>query len=79
MPLRFRPPGPVTIVPLQRPNAVLLIGRKENIPSMIELISKLDQPGADRRRVQDLPPAEHVGDRRRADDAARSSSRGRRP
>src|SRR5439155_13821186 len=36
--------GTVTIQPLQRPNAVLLIGRKENIPSLIELISKLDVP-----------------------------------
>jgi type II secretion system protein D len=36
--------GQVTIQPLQRPNALLLIGRKENIPSIIELISKLDQP-----------------------------------
>ncbi len=36
--------GQVTISPLQRPNAVLLIGRKENIPSLIELISKLDVP-----------------------------------
>jgi type II secretory pathway component GspD/PulD (secretin) len=40
----FARQGTVTIVPLQRPNAVLLIGRKENIPSIIELISKLDQP-----------------------------------
>ncbi len=34
--------GVVTVVPLQRPNAVMLIGRKENIPALIELISKLD-------------------------------------
>lgn len=40
----FSRQGTVTIQPLQRPNAVLLIGRKENIPSLIELISKLDQP-----------------------------------
>lgn len=36
--------GVVTVTPLQRPNAVLLIGRKENIPAIIELISKLDVP-----------------------------------
>ncbi len=36
--------GVVTVVPLQRPNAVMLIGRKENIPALIELISKLDLP-----------------------------------
>lgn len=42
--LAFARQGQVTLVPLQRPNAILLIGRKENLPSMIELISKLDQP-----------------------------------
>src|SRR5262249_46515918 len=36
--------GLVTVTPLQRPNSVLLIGRKENIPAIIELISKLDVP-----------------------------------
>jgi type II secretion system protein D len=36
--------GVVTVTPLQRPNAILLIGRKENIPALIELISKLDVP-----------------------------------
>jgi type II secretion system protein D len=36
--------GLVTVTPLQRPNAILLIGRKENIPAIIELISKLDVP-----------------------------------
>jgi type II secretion system protein D len=41
----FSRQGQVTYVALQRPNAILLIGRKENIPSLIELISKLDQPG----------------------------------
>jgi general secretion pathway protein D len=40
----FARQGTVTVVPLQRPNAVLLIGRKENIPSIIELIAKLDLP-----------------------------------
>jgi general secretion pathway protein D len=36
--------GTVTTFPLQRPNALLLIGRKENIPAVVELIVKLDQP-----------------------------------
>jgi general secretion pathway protein D len=36
--------GPVTITPLQRPNALLLVGRKENIPAVVELIQKLDRP-----------------------------------
>lgn len=40
----FSRQGPVTIVPLGRPNALMLIGRKENIPAIIELIQKLDQP-----------------------------------
>lgn len=43
-PQAFARQGTVTVQPLQRPNAVLLIGRKENIPSLIELIAKLDQP-----------------------------------
>jgi type II secretion system protein D len=42
----FARQGPVTIVPLVRPNALMLIGRKENIPAVIELIQKLDQPMA---------------------------------
>jgi type II secretion system protein D len=40
----FSRQGPVTIVPLVKPNALLLIGRKENIPAVVELIQKLDQP-----------------------------------
>jgi type II secretion system protein D len=40
----FARQGLVTVVPLQRPNAVMLIGRKENIPAIVELIAKLDQP-----------------------------------
>jgi type II secretion system protein D len=36
--------GTVTITPLQRPNALVLVGRKENIPAVVELIQKLDQP-----------------------------------
>lgn len=40
----FARQGQVTIVPLQRPNALVLIGRKEAIPPVIEVIAKLDQP-----------------------------------
>jgi type II secretion system protein D len=36
--------GTVTVQPLKRPNAVLLVGRKENIPAVVELIQKLDRP-----------------------------------
>ncbi len=36
--------GTVTIQPLKRPNALLLVGRKENIPAIVELIQKLDRP-----------------------------------
>lgn len=36
--------GAVTIQPLKRPNALLLVGRKENIPAVVELIQKLDRP-----------------------------------
>ncbi len=36
--------GAVTIVPLGTPNALLLIGRTDNVKSAIELVQKLDQP-----------------------------------
>ncbi|MEX2174382.1 MAG: secretin N-terminal domain-containing protein [Pirellulaceae bacterium] len=36
--------GRVTVTPLNRPNALLLVGRKESIPAVIELIQKLDRP-----------------------------------
>ena len=36
--------GNVTIVPLVKPNALLLIGRQENVKTALELIKKLDQP-----------------------------------
>ena len=42
----FAAQGTVTVVPLIKPNAVLLIGRKENIPPVVELIEKLDRPVA---------------------------------
>ncbi len=39
--------GQVSIRALVEPNAVLLIGRKESIQSVIDLITKLDQPATD--------------------------------
>jgi len=36
--------GPISIKALVQPNALLLVGRKESIASVIDLISKLDQP-----------------------------------
>ncbi|MDX1946340.1 MAG: secretin N-terminal domain-containing protein [Pirellulaceae bacterium] len=36
--------GRVTVTPLLKPNALLLIGRAENLPPVIELIQKLDRP-----------------------------------
>lgn len=36
--------GTVTVTPLVKPNALMIIGRKEAIPPMIELIQKLDMP-----------------------------------
>lgn len=36
--------GRVTILPLKRPNAILLAGKAENIATAKELIAKLDQP-----------------------------------
>lgn len=36
--------GAVTITPLVKPNALMIIGRKENVPGVIELIQKLDNP-----------------------------------
>lgn len=38
--------GTVTVVPLVKPNALLLIGRRQAIDSVIELIKKIDQPVA---------------------------------
>lgn len=38
--------GTVSITPLVKPNALLLIGRKEGVESTIELIKRLDQPVA---------------------------------
>ncbi len=36
--------GRVTIIPLVKPNALLLIGRQENLEAVKDLITKLDQP-----------------------------------
>ena len=36
--------SPVSITPLDKPNALLLIGRQESIDSVLNLIRKLDQP-----------------------------------
>jgi general secretion pathway protein D len=44
--------GRVTIVPLVKPNALLLIGRKENLPPLRELIEKLDKPVAPDTQLQ---------------------------
>ncbi len=36
--------GAVSITPLVKPNALLLIGREESVQSVIDLVNKLDQP-----------------------------------
>ena len=36
--------GPISIKALVQPNALLLVGRRESIASVIELVNKLDQP-----------------------------------
>jgi type II secretion system protein D len=47
--------GNVTIAPLGQPNALLLIGRAENVRMAVELIDKLDQPVAPAARFQVFP------------------------
>jgi general secretion pathway protein D len=47
--------GTVTIQPLKRPNALLLVGRKENIPAVVELIDKLDRPTPPNSQVKVIP------------------------
>jgi general secretion pathway protein D len=47
--------GTVTIQPLKRPNALLLVGRKENIPPVVELIDKLDRPTPPNSQVKVIP------------------------
>lgn len=36
--------GQISITPLAKPNAILLIGREQSVQSIVELIQKLDQP-----------------------------------
>jgi type II secretion system protein D len=47
--------GAVTIVPLGRPNALLIIGRKENVQMAIELAQRLDQPVVPTSRFEVFP------------------------
>jgi type II secretion system protein D len=44
--------GSVTITPLVKPNALMLIGRKDAIPPVIELIQKLDKPIAPQTQLR---------------------------
>ena len=44
--------GTVTVTPLVKPNALLIIGRKDAIPPMIELIQKLDRPIAPQTQIK---------------------------
>lgn len=47
--------GDVSITPLVKPNALLLVGRPENVKMAIELIQKLDQPVAPATRFEVYP------------------------
>jgi len=47
--------GTVNITPLGKPNALLLVGRTENVNMAKELIQKLDQPVAPTTRFQIFP------------------------
>jgi len=47
--------GAVTITPLGNPNALLLIGRSENVKMAIELIQRLDQPVVPTSRFEVFP------------------------
>jgi general secretion pathway protein D len=44
--------GTVTVVPLVKPNALLLIGRREANAAVVELIKKIDQPVAPDRMLR---------------------------
>lgn len=44
--------GSVSITSLDAPNALLLIGRSEAIKSLLELVSKIDQPVSDSSRMR---------------------------
>ncbi|HEX2475603.1 MAG TPA: secretin N-terminal domain-containing protein, partial [Lacipirellulaceae bacterium] len=47
--------GTVSITPLGRPNALLLIGRTENVQMAIQLIQQLDQPATPTTQFQVFP------------------------
>ena len=47
--------GDVSITPLVKPNALLLVGRPENVRMAIELIQRLDQPVAPATRFEVFP------------------------
>ncbi|MEX2307832.1 MAG: secretin N-terminal domain-containing protein [Pirellulales bacterium] len=47
--------GGVSITPLGKPNALLLIGRAENVKTAIELIQRLDQPVVPTSRFEVFP------------------------
>jgi type II secretion system protein D len=47
--------GTLTIIPLGTPNALLLIGRAENVKSGIEMIQRLDQPIVPTARFEVFP------------------------
>lgn len=38
--------GAVSITPLVKPNAILVVGRKENVQTVVDLVNKLDEPVA---------------------------------
>ncbi len=47
--------GDVSITPLVRPNSLLIIGRTENVQTVISLVQKLDQPVAPTSQFQAFP------------------------
>src|SRR5262249_59765264 len=47
--------GTVSITPLGTPNALLLIGRSENVKMAVELIQRLDQPIVPTARFEVFP------------------------
>ncbi len=47
--------GTVSITPLGKPNALLLIGREENVRMAVELINRLDQPVEPAARFEVFP------------------------
>ena len=47
--------GNVTILPLVKPNALLLVGRPENVRTAIDLVKRLDQPVAPETQFKVFP------------------------